>query len=222
MNYIGFSSENFVDKDTEFFCCIICSDIVVNPKMCAICNHIFCAKCIEEWHSTNKFCPFKCKDREEMQFIPIPKSVQTMYDNLKVTCSKINCGKIVPLKDLFKHENNCGNYNCENFEKCGKSAPLKILDERVCSEKCYIYLKLKKGEDIENERLFQLLQNFSENLSYDVGTIRSFYCFWETCNMGLSVIGRGGVVENQSELKCFKSAIGAYVRLKFFFEKILF
>lgn len=147
MNFIGLSSERFVDKDTEFFCCVICSDIVINPKMCSTCNHIFCSKCIDGWLNTNKYCPFKCSDKENMIFVPLPKSVKKMYENLRVRCFKENCKQIMPLKDLFKHENNCGTFKCENYSKCGKDAPLKIFEKRVCSEKCYIYVKLKAKEN---------------------------------------------------------------------------
>lgn len=221
MNYIGLSADRFRDEDIEFFSCIICSDIVINPKMCSTCNHIFCKKCIDEWLKTNKFCPFKCSEKEDMIFAKIPESIKTMYENLKIKCSKTGCSEILPLKDLFKHENNCGSFKCENFKKCGKGAPILIIDKRVCSEKCYIYLKVKNKEEVDKETLFSLIQNFSENLVYDIGAIRSFYCYWrrdfeEGRNEGLAIMNRDQEVENLSDVKCYKSAVGAYVRLSFF------
>lgn len=211
MNFIGLSVDRFVDENTDYFCCIICSDIVINPKMCSICNHIFCTKCIDEWYKTKKYCPFKCSVKGQVLLTQIPNSVKAIYDNLKIKCSKENCDAIVPLSELFHHENTCGTHNCENHEKCGKTAPLMLIDERVCSEKCYIYTKLKKGEEISDEKIFQLMQNFSENFN-DLGTIRGFYCFWEKIGeKGLSILDRNGTVANEASGKCYKSAVGAYV-----------
>ena len=179
MELMGLTSDRFVDQDVEFFTCIICSDVVINPKMCDTCNHIFCGACIDEWLKTNKYCPFRCSDdRKEMEFMPMPKSIKNMYGNLKVRCSKEGCGAIVPLKDLFKHENSCGAVKCSNHGMCGKDGHLLIGDKRVSSEKCYIYQKLKNGEKIPDNLLYQLIQNFAERASTENRRIRTFHCFW--------------------------------------------
>jgi hypothetical protein len=43
-----------------------------------------------------------------MELIPLPVSVKNLYYGLKVKCSVEGCGKLVELRDLFKHENSCG------------------------------------------------------------------------------------------------------------------
>jgi len=179
MDRIGLSSDRFVDEDVDHFLCIICSDMVLNPKMCQKCQHIFCSKCIDEWVKSNKFCPFKCSNKEEMKFIKLPCSVAKMYESLLVTCSKAECQAIIALKDLFHHENSCGAMKCLNHEKCQKDAPLLILDKRVCSEKCYIAMSFKNGEEIEDQILYKLIRNFIERINSDLGKIRTFHCFWQ-------------------------------------------
>lgn len=192
--------------------------------MCKQCQHIFCTGCIDEWIKTNKFCPFKCEGKNDMQFIKLPNAVTRMYENLLVSCSKPNCEEIIPLKDLFQHENCCGVQKCENYEKCQNYAPLLILDKRVCSEKCYIHESLKNGEKIEDKILYNLVKNFIENISNDIGRIRTFHCFWEDKHLekakqeeieegeGLKIDQIQAMVTNTSESKCYKSAVGAYVR----------
>jgi hypothetical protein len=53
-----------------------------------------------------------------------------------------------------------------------------MLDKRVCSEKCYIYLKLEEGYKIGDELLFKLLNNFTDNISNNNCMIRTFHSFW--------------------------------------------
>lgn len=172
------SSDRFVDTDIDFFVCIICSNIATNPQMCSLCQHIYCNSCITTWLFTNKYCPYKCNDKVDMELQKLPKSVKNLYYGLNVKCSVEGCGALVPLKELFKHENSCGSVKCQNTTHCNNDAPLLMLDKRTCSEKCYIYTKMKEGYKIDDELLFNLLNNFTDSISSNAGMIRTFNSFW--------------------------------------------
>jgi hypothetical protein len=164
-----------------------------------------------------------------MIFSKLPLSVSKMYDSLLISCSKPECNTVVPLKELFKHENSCGAQECLNFEKCGKQAPLLILGKRVCSEQCCLVDFFRNEEEISDELIFKLLRNFTENISNDYSKIRTFHCFWmepsqndgdpsatdpveEAKIQGLAIDHQEGTVVNEeTEKKCYKSAVGAYV-----------
>jgi hypothetical protein len=76
-----------------------------------------------------------------------------------------------------------------------------ILDKRVCSEKCYIYLKLKEGYKFGDELLFKLLNNFTDNISNDNNMIRTFHSFWIDFNnqkeVSLLSSIKGGMIESE-------------------------
>jgi hypothetical protein len=113
-----------------------------------------------------------------MELMKLPKAVRNLYLGIKIKCSVSGCEAVVQLKDLFRHESFCGANNCENTKLCQNTAPLMILDKRTCSEKCYIYLKLKEGFKIPDELLFKLLNNFAENMGNNSGMIKMFNSFW--------------------------------------------
>jgi hypothetical protein len=113
-----------------------------------------------------------------MELQKLPKSVRNLYLGIKIKCSVSGCEAVVPLRDLFRHENFCGAKKCENIKLCQNTAPLMILDKRVCSEKCYIYTKLSEGFKIPDELLFKLLNNFTDNMGNNNGMIRIFNSFW--------------------------------------------
>jgi len=44
------------------FSCVICLNVVWDPKECGECNQLFCSKCIDDWLSTPKGCP-NCRSK---------------------------------------------------------------------------------------------------------------------------------------------------------------
>lgn len=47
-------------QTNDYYTCKICCTLVKEPKSCAECDDLFCAKCINNWLSRNNFCPH-CK-----------------------------------------------------------------------------------------------------------------------------------------------------------------
>lgn len=105
-------------------------------------------------------------------------SIKNVYLSLKVKCSKPGCNQTIALRDLFKHENSCGTIKCQNSEHCSLSAPLIMLDKRVCSEKCYIYLKMKEKVKLSDQLMFKLLNIYADSLNNNNGIIRTFHSFF--------------------------------------------
>jgi len=45
----GFDKERFPHLTGEAFDCVICAQVVKNPKECTSCGNMFCASCIDAW-----------------------------------------------------------------------------------------------------------------------------------------------------------------------------
>ena len=172
------TADRFCDQDLDQFICIICSNVATNPQMCSKCEHIYCNNCITLWLKSNNYCPYKCDDKNEMKLNKLHASIKNVYLALKVKCSIPGCNEVVCIRDLFKHENFCGTVKCQNSERCQQAAPLIMLDKRVCSEKCYIYLKMKERADLSDDLLFKLLNNYADSLNNNKSMIKTFHSFW--------------------------------------------
>lgn len=180
MDFSDIDRENFVDQDFDYFDCVICSDIVIQPKMCNTCDHIFCGPCIAHWTASNKYCPFKCSGKEAMKVVELPNSVKKLYGNLKVICSREGCEEVLPLKDLCYHEMDCGAEKCST-QDCQKPAKYELGGSLVCGEKCTIVNLLKK-EEVSDTLLFMLIDRFTKSISYKNKNQKKILCssvpFW--------------------------------------------
>jgi len=161
----GITKDRFVNLDNERFDCVICQQVVINPKICRTCHNLFCKACIMEWQKKKPNCPFKCNNNAQIQIGDLPVSVKNLYDDLEVQCGRNECNAIIKLKDLMSHEMNCGISKCFNFEKCGNTAPYTINDMPVCSEACYIVQILKERSDISDNELLNHLEKFVEKVN---------------------------------------------------------
>lgn len=161
----GITKDRFHNLTDDCFDCVICQQVVINPKICAYCNNIFCNTCINEWIKKKPNCPFKCNNSAPIKVTEIPASIKNLYDDLLVVCSREDCNEVVKLKDLMHHEMNCGISKCFNFDKCGNSAPYTINDRPVCSQSCYIVQMLVENPDIPNEDLLKELEKFVEKVN---------------------------------------------------------
>ncbi len=45
---MGYDANRFIDKIADHFICSICLDVIENPVMTGICEHIFCKKYLNE------------------------------------------------------------------------------------------------------------------------------------------------------------------------------
>lgn len=53
MNESGYPKERFPNLQGEIFDCLICLEVVNNPKECLTCGNLFCNNCIEDWMKKN-------------------------------------------------------------------------------------------------------------------------------------------------------------------------
>lgn len=168
----GISKDRFYNLEDDHFDCVICQQVVINPKICVFCNNLFCKFCITEWKKKKPFCPFKCNKSSEMQIGDIPASIKNLYESLRVKCSREDCDEVVSLKELVKHEMNCGIAKCFNHTNCGNTAPYTIMDKPVCSEACYIIEILAEnmndGIEISDKELLEHLEKFCEKIHSNV------------------------------------------------------
>jgi hypothetical protein len=55
---MGYDIKRFIGgKVNEEFVCVICQDVLEEPVMVSICEHIFCDGCIRGWILEKKECP---------------------------------------------------------------------------------------------------------------------------------------------------------------------
>lgn len=161
----GISKDRFHNLEDDYFDCVICQQVVINPKICVFCNNLFCKFCITEWKKKKPFCPFKCNTSSEMEIGDIPASIKNLYQSLSVKCSREDCKEVVSLQELVKHEMNCGIAKCFNYAKCGNIAPYTIMDKSVCSEACYIINILAENDyQLSDAELLDHLEKFIEKV----------------------------------------------------------
>ena len=91
---MGFPLHLFVSDVDENLVCVICHDVVENPRSGCSQGHMFCAACIESWVETSG-CPTCPVDREHLppdKLISL-KPVQNVIMNLQVCCKNANQAK---------------------------------------------------------------------------------------------------------------------------------
>jgi hypothetical protein len=105
--------------------CCICNGIVVNPKACKYCLNIFCERCIDNYISYARACPFKCKYLEF--FYPNSKSIKNNLDKLYFICK---CNEKFRYSSFIQHLHSCGEEEVECIE-CNNITTKKYVDKRL-------------------------------------------------------------------------------------------
>ena len=103
-NVGGIDISRVINKDYllswgDFYKCIICSKIMINPTDCENCGHSFCNECI----SISK-CPYGC---EKKSLKPASMGIKNLLNNLKFKCFNEGCEEIISYSDVKSHDNNC-------------------------------------------------------------------------------------------------------------------
>lgn len=202
----GVPKERFFNLEDDYFDCVICQQVVINPKMCGLCNNVFCKSCINEWQKKKPNCPFKCNSNGPVQIGDLPASIMNLYNDLDVKCSRDECDEVVKLKDLMTHEMNCGISKCFNNEKCGNTAPFTIKDKPVCSETCYIIQVLTENPYQPEKELLSHLEKFVEKVKTNTDQTVSLKLSWMTTAQSLTITD-GGSVNNMEEAGLYQSAV---------------
>lgn len=125
MSYLRkYINEKTVIKDEIYqqfetsICCVICTDIIIDPMMCMNCQAQYCKECIENWKKKATQCTNRCKNANYKKSL----LAQGLLSKLKFIC--IKCEKIIDYDDMKNHSL----INCENEDK------LKILRESTIKD----------------------------------------------------------------------------------------
>ena len=124
-NIRDFINETNVIKDEIYqslensVTCSICSDILIEPKMCKNCQNVYCEQCINSWAQKSNTCPNRCQNTIFIK----GQGISELLSKLKFICNK--CDGVINYDDMKKHSLiNCKNKI--NMEKINKD---KIKEE---------------------------------------------------------------------------------------------
>jgi len=90
----------------EHITCMICLEIVENPRECDICHKVFCYKCLSVWRgSVDLKCPLKCRSK----IIPADSIITDIIASLQFYCNNKGkgCKKLLYWDEIEKHQNVC-------------------------------------------------------------------------------------------------------------------
>ncbi len=137
------------DTIKEIAHCCICTGILIEPQQCLSCDSCFCKKCLLEWQSKSKSCPFKCKESSFKD----SRIVKQMLHQLTFKCP-FKCDKIISYDSINKHEDVCENLTteCPTCQTVVSKSRIKIseYDKTIKSLKDEIE-KLKKNVFYAND-----------------------------------------------------------------------
>ena len=114
--------------------CKICDSLVLDPKICTVCNHAFCNECIQKFlESQNKYkCIYKCQNANIREMNRMDKS---FIDNIKLRCQHKDCNQFIKYNDYKEHLEKCKFrlYHCKN-KPCKVEGILSVIKEH--SKRC--------------------------------------------------------------------------------------
>lgn len=128
LEYSVNKSDNIFKK---YFICVICEEILNNPKTCSKCNENFCEDCQVEFIKNNQNCFYGC---EENTFIKPHKTFLNFIESLKFTCI-YGCNLIIEYNECVSHLKTCRNkiIDCKN-EGCTYRGTQNEMILHVCKE----------------------------------------------------------------------------------------
>ena len=181
---MGYELERFVDKVPNAFICLICHEVVRNPKECSICESLYCSECLAQClEQTSSLCPNRC---EKSEMTRPGRVIRSSLEDLLLRCkyAKNGCGKVDRLGRIDLHESDECAFNCD-IKKCSspicqnKDAVENMLQHvspdhsggdpvYVCSLKCAATLECQMiltTSRSQDEMLRRLQTLFVSNLS---------------------------------------------------------
>lgn len=159
-------------KYVEQFECVICKEILKNPKICMICKNRFCNFCIKEWLKTQNVCPFKCS-ANLMKIKNINLDFKLKYEKIEIICNK-GCKKYYNLENYINHIIECKLNECINYEECKQKAKFLFQKKEFCSYLCYMkktecdknMIQEIKSKMKKKKRFFDISKNFIFNFNF--------------------------------------------------------
>ena len=77
--------------------CPICTNIIIEPMMCMICQSSYCKKCINQWSLINEKCPNRCINPNYQ----ISKEMNGILSKLQFKCKF--CNKTFEYNEMKEH-----------------------------------------------------------------------------------------------------------------------
>ena len=142
----GYDEERFVTTINRNFLCLICSNVLKDPVLCAKNHHCFCRGCITKHLDNSQRCPTAtCTDKlTEGTLTEPPRMVKDYLNESKIRCvyNDRGCEEIVQLQHLDQHEDSC-EYTPAVCTNPGCGATLNKRDLAIHENELCEYRKLK-------------------------------------------------------------------------------
>lgn len=107
---MGYPEEEFEhpDRISQVLKCQICMEVLENPQIVIVCEHIFCDHCIHDWLDRKLKCPV-CRvpisiDRER-DVRAAPLMIRQLISDLSMKCQ--NCDTVLPVDQMLNHKKTC-------------------------------------------------------------------------------------------------------------------
>ncbi|XP_070578121.1 TNF receptor-associated factor 3-like [Ptychodera flava] len=161
LNQDGYDIEIFVETPSETTVCPYCSKVIRSPHQIE-CGHRYCHHCINKILSDSEkpqCCVKSCKEPINKAEISRDHAARREIENMKVYCDlkRRGCTKTMKLKDLGKHQQECGYTLIDCIHKhrgCSAKIERRQLTEHLNSECQYRQIMCKFcGESTTNEDL---------------------------------------------------------------------
>jgi hypothetical protein len=170
----------------EEYLCIICHDVLKEPKMIDKCEHIFCGSCISEWISCQGICPIDRQSIKVEELREPIRSFKSLLGGLLISCdfASFGCNEFVKLDELEIHVTNCER-NPKDMAQvecvCGLLIVKKEL--QIHQQNCVTYLKT------EIDRIKSSVNDMKKvSLQTNSSAKRTIYQEWNDCNQEYSII----------------------------------
>jgi len=173
---MGYEVVRFQGDVDEELICSICSGVLEEPLQAPICEHAFCAACIQEWINQSPTCPVDRMTITASQLKPVPRILKNLLSRLTINCTnaEFGCNIYVKLDCLNQHLGDCEHnpkkpVDCE--QGCGLVIPLDELPQHNCVRELHNIIHMQ-GEQITElkEKVLDFHQQIIE-LKQQVGAV---------------------------------------------------
>ncbi|CAG9328888.1 unnamed protein product [Blepharisma stoltei] len=152
--------DRFTCKVDEYFFCIVCDHIVIDPLECSNCENLACSECVAKIET----CP-QCNNQIKPR--ATSKYALQYYKKLTMKCINFNNGCTLEgqIHDVLEHQKSCDYEMFICSSPICKKKLLKIerycLSPLVCSELCKKVCNFNKLLDtLGEEEILQAFQGF--------------------------------------------------------------
>jgi hypothetical protein len=110
-------------EKAQYFCCSICSMIVVDPVECADCNTAYCRTCLIPWAERGGSCPKRCKRDQPVKVVEMHRYAKQDLKAMEFRCRTEHCPHKATYEKALRHLSEC----TEKFVCCANGCGVGIL-----------------------------------------------------------------------------------------------